>query len=47
MAKPNTRSTLKDYCLRNLGKPVIEINSLALNFSKQGVYKCQKFNHSI
>ena len=26
MAKPNTRSTLKDYCLRNLGKPVIDIN---------------------
>ena len=26
MAKPTTRSTLQDYCLRNLGAPVIEIN---------------------
>ena len=26
MAKPNSRSTLQDYCLRNLGAPVIEIN---------------------
>ena len=26
MAIPNTRTTLKDYCLRNLGKPVIDIN---------------------
>ena len=26
MAIPNTRSTLKDYCLRALGKPVIDIN---------------------
>ena len=27
MANPNTRETLKQYCLRNLGKPVIEINA--------------------
>jgi len=26
MATPNTRETLKQYCLRNLGKPVIDIN---------------------
>ena len=26
MANPNTRTTLKEYCLRNLGKPVIDIN---------------------
>lgn len=26
MARPNTRQTLIDYCLRNLGHPVIEIN---------------------
>ena len=26
MAIPNTRSTFKEYCLRSLGKPVIEIN---------------------
>ena len=26
MATPNTRATLKQYCLRNLGKPVIDIN---------------------
>ena len=26
MAKPNSRSELKEFCLRKLGKPVIEIN---------------------
>ena len=26
MATPNTKATLKEYCLRKLGKPVIEIN---------------------
>ena len=26
MAKPTTRETLKQYCLRRLGKPVIDIN---------------------
>ncbi len=26
MAKPNSRATLKEWCLRKLGKPVIEIN---------------------
>ena len=26
MATPNSRATLKEYCLRSLGKPVIEIN---------------------
>ena len=26
MAKPNTRATFKEYCLRSLGKPVIDIN---------------------
>ena len=26
MAVPNTKSTFKEYCLRSLGKPVIEIN---------------------
>ena len=26
MAIPNTRETLKQYCLRNLGKPVIDVN---------------------
>ncbi len=26
MANPNSRSTLKDYCLRRLGHPVIQIN---------------------
>ena len=26
MAIPNSRSTLKEYCLRNLGKPVIDVN---------------------
>jgi len=26
MAEPSTRETLKQYCLRTLGKPVIEIN---------------------
>ena len=27
MANPNTRETLKQYALRNLGKPVIEVNA--------------------
>ena len=27
MANPNTRETLKQYALRSLGKPVIEINA--------------------
>lgn len=26
MSKPSSRSELKEYCLRKLGKPVIEIN---------------------
>ena len=26
MAIPNSRGTLKEYCLRNLGKPVIDVN---------------------
>ena len=26
MGTPTTRATFKDYCLRSLGKPVIEIN---------------------
>jgi len=26
MAVPNTKDTLKEYCLRALGKPVIDIN---------------------
>ena len=26
MAKPNSRATLQDYCLRQLGAPVLEIN---------------------
>ena len=26
MAKPNSRQTLIDYCLRRLGAPVLEIN---------------------
>ena len=26
MATPNSRSTLKEYCLRKLGFPVIELN---------------------
>ncbi len=26
MAKPNSKDTLKDYCLRSLGAPVIEVN---------------------
>ena len=26
MAKPTSRSTVKDYCLRRLGSPVIDIN---------------------
>ena len=26
MAIPNTRANLKEYCLRSLGKPVIDIN---------------------
>ena len=26
MASPNTRASFKEYCLRSLGKPVIEIN---------------------
>ena len=26
MAVPNTKATFKEYCLRSLGKPVIEIN---------------------
>ena len=26
MANPNSRANLKEYCLRQLGKPVIEIN---------------------
>ena len=26
MAVPNSKTTLKEYCLRALGKPVIEIN---------------------
>jgi hypothetical protein len=27
MATPSTRETLKQYCLRSLGKPVIEVNA--------------------
>ena len=27
MANPNSRENLKQYCLRNLGKPVIEVNA--------------------
>ena len=26
MANPNSKANLKEYCLRTLGKPVIEIN---------------------
>ena len=26
MAKPTTKATFKEYCLRTLGKPVIDIN---------------------
>lgn len=26
MAKPTTRATLQEYCLRSLGSPVIEVN---------------------
>ena len=26
MAIPNTKATLKEYCLRALGKPVIDVN---------------------
>ena len=26
MAKPNSRATLQDYCLRQLGAPILEIN---------------------
>ena len=26
MATPNSRAALKEHCLRQLGKPVIEIN---------------------
>ena len=26
MAKPTTRQELKDYCLRQLGAPVLEVN---------------------
>ena len=26
MAIPNTKATFKEYCLRALGKPVVEIN---------------------
>ena len=26
MAIPNTKATLKDYCLRALGSPVIDVN---------------------
>ena len=26
MAKPNSKQTLVDYCLRQLGAPVLEIN---------------------
>ena len=26
MAKPSSRSQLKEYCLRKLGKPVVEVN---------------------
>ena len=26
MAKPSSRDELKEYCLRRLGKPVLEIN---------------------
>ena len=26
MAKPQTRTALKEYCLRSLGHPVIEVN---------------------
>ena len=26
MANPTTKATLKEYCLRRLGKPVVEVN---------------------
>ena len=26
MAVPNSRSTFKEYCLRSLGKPVVDVN---------------------
>ena len=36
MAAPNSKATLKEYALRQLGKPVIEINVLLMLLLNRG-----------
>ena len=44
MAKPNTKASLKEYCLRKLGKPVLEINVHDDQIDDAIDYTIQKFN---
>jgi hypothetical protein len=44
MAKPNSKATLKEYCLRKLGKPVLEVNVSDDQVDDAIDYTLQKFN---
>ena len=43
MAQPNSKATLKEYCLRRLGKPVLEINVSDDQVDDAIDYTLQKF----
>ena len=43
MAQPNSKATLKEYCLRRLGKPVLEINVSDDQIDDAIDYGIQKF----
>ena len=44
MAKPNSKATLKEYALRRLGKPVLEINVSDDQIDDAIDYTLQKFH---
>lgn len=44
MAKPTSKATLKEYCLRKLGKPVLEVNVSEDQIDDAIDYTLQKFN---
>jgi len=44
MGKPNSKATLKEYCLRKLGKPVLEVNVSDDQIDDAIDYTLQKFN---
>ena len=44
MAKPTSKATLKEYCLRKLGKPVLEVNVSDDQIDDAIDYTLQKFN---